>query len=46
MPEEQVVENIRAVLSRLEGRLKRGFRNVESVYVKTTMGPSVRIKVR
>ena len=46
MPEEQVVENIRAVLSRLEGRLKRGFRNVESIYVKTTMGPSVRIKVR
>ena len=45
MPEEQVVENIRAVLGRLEGRLKRGFRNVESIYVKTTMGQPVKIKV-
>lgn len=45
MPDEQVVENIRAVLGRLEGRLKRGFRNVESIYVKTTMGQPVKIKV-
>jgi large subunit ribosomal protein L1 len=45
MPEEQVVENIQAVLGRLEGRLKRGFGNVESIYVKTTMGPPVKIKI-
>jgi len=45
MPDEQVAENIRAVLSRLEGRLKRGLRNIQSVYVKTTMGPPVRIKI-
>ena len=45
MPEEQVVENIRTVLGRLEGRLKRGFINVESIYIKTTMGPPVKIKI-
>ncbi len=45
MPEEQVVENIQAVLGRLEGKLKRGFRNVESIYVKTTMGSPVKIKI-
>lgn len=45
MPEEQVAENIQAVLRRLEGRLKRGFKNIESIYVKTTMGQPVRIKL-
>lgn len=45
MPEEQVVENIRAVLGRLEGKLKRGFRNVESIYIKTTMGLPVKIEI-
>jgi large subunit ribosomal protein L1 len=45
MPEEQVAENIRAVLGRLEGKLKRGFRNVESIYIKTTMGLPVKIEI-
>lgn len=45
MPEEQVVENLRAVLGRLEGKLKRGFRNVESIYIKTTMGSPVKIEI-
>ncbi len=45
MPDEQVVENIKAVLRRLEGKLKRGFQNVESVHVKTTMGPPVSVKI-
>ena len=45
MPEEQVVENIQTVLRRLEGRLKRGFRNVESICIKTTMGQPVKIKI-
>jgi len=45
MPEEHVVENIRAVLGRLEGKLKRGFRNVESIYIKTTMGLPVKIEI-
>lgn len=45
MPEEQVVENIQAVLRRLEGKLKRGFRNVESICIKTTMGQPAKIKI-
>ncbi|MGD8506008.1 MAG: 50S ribosomal protein L1 [Candidatus Bathyarchaeota archaeon] len=45
MPDEQVVQNVRAVLGRLEGRLKRGLENVESIYIKTTMGSAVKIKV-
>jgi large subunit ribosomal protein L1 len=45
MPDEQIAENIQAVLGRLEGKLKRGFRNVESIYIKTTMGQPVKIKI-
>lgn len=45
MPDKQVLENIQAVLGRLEGRLKRGFKNVKSVQIKTTMGHPVQIKV-
>ncbi len=45
MPDEQIVENVQAVLGRLEGKLKRGFGNVESIYIKTTMGPPVKIRI-
>lgn len=45
MPDEKVVENIQVVLRRLEGRLKRGSGNFESVYVKTTMGQPVKMKI-
>jgi large subunit ribosomal protein L1 len=43
MPPEQLGGNIDAVLQRIVGKLERGRSNIESVYVKTTMGPSVRI---
>lgn len=43
MTPEQLVQNINAVLNRLESRLERGMMNVRSIYVKTTMGPAVRI---
>lgn len=45
MPDKQVLENIQAVLSRLEGKLKKGLKNVKSVHIKTTMGQPVKIKV-
>ncbi len=45
MPDEQVIQNIQAVLGRLEGKLKRGLRNVESIHIKTTMGRPVKIKI-
>jgi large subunit ribosomal protein L1 len=43
MPPEQIAQNVDAVLTRIVGRLERGLGNIESVYVKTTMGPSVRL---
>ncbi len=44
MPDKQVLENTQAVLSRLEGKLKKGLKNVKSVHIKTTMGQPVKIK--
>ncbi|MGC2034099.1 MAG: 50S ribosomal protein L1 [Thermoplasmata archaeon] len=43
MPPEQIAQNIDALLTRIVGRLERGRGNIESVYLKTTMGPSVRL---
>jgi large subunit ribosomal protein L1 len=43
MPPEQLAQNADAVLQRLVGKLERGRTNIESVYVKTTMGPAVRV---
>ncbi len=44
MPPEQIAENIEAVLRELVNRLERGKGNIASVYVKTTMGPSVKLE--
>jgi len=43
MNTEQIAENIDAILKRLEGKLERGKMNIGSVYVKTSMGPPMRI---
>ena len=43
MNKEQIAENIDAILKRLEGKLERGKLNIGSVYVKTSMGPPMRI---
>jgi len=43
MAPEQIAENIEAILKRLTTKLERGSYNIKSAYVKTTMGPSVRI---
>jgi large subunit ribosomal protein L1 len=43
MKPEQIAQNVDAVLARIVGRLERGRTNIESVYVKTTMGPAVRL---
>ncbi|MEW5761372.1 MAG: 50S ribosomal protein L1 [Candidatus Thermoplasmatota archaeon] len=43
MPVEDIAENIEAVLKRIEGKLEKGRMNLSSVFVKTTMGPSVRL---
>jgi large subunit ribosomal protein L1 len=43
MDAEQIADNIEAILKRVEGRLEYGRMNVGSIYIKTSMGPSVRM---
>jgi large subunit ribosomal protein L1 len=43
MKPEEIARNVDAVLARITGKLERGRSNIESVYVKTTMGPAVRL---
>lgn len=43
MDPEDLAANIEAVIKRLETKLERGKMNIKSVYVKTTMGPAVRL---
>ena len=43
MTPEKLAENIDAVLKRLTTKLERGKMNIQSIYVKTTMGPSYKV---
>jgi large subunit ribosomal protein L1 len=43
MSTEQIADNIDAIIKRLEGKLERGKMNIGSVFVKTSMGPPMRI---
>ncbi len=43
MSKEHIAENIDTIVKRIEGVLERGRQNIESVYIKTTMGPSQRL---
>ncbi len=44
MKDEELVANIQAILRFLEGKLKRGLKNIKLVYIKTSMGEPVEIK--
>jgi large subunit ribosomal protein L1 len=44
MKEEEIAENVQAVLRVIEGKLKRGMKNVKLAYIKTAMGKPVGIK--
>lgn len=44
MKDEEIAENIQAVLRALERKLKRGLKNIRFAYIKTTMGIPVKIK--
>ncbi|MFB6169778.1 MAG: 50S ribosomal protein L1 [Haloarculaceae archaeon] len=43
MTAEEISDNIDVILRRLHANLEKGPLNVDSVYVKTTMGPSVEV---
>lgn len=45
MSDEDVADNIDAVISRLVSRTEKGYNNIASIYVKTTMGKAVRMKM-
>jgi large subunit ribosomal protein L1 len=44
MSVEDIAANVEALLNTIESKLENGAQNIASVYVKTTMGPAVRVK--
>src|SRR6056297_73389 len=43
MPAEEIADNIDVIIRRLEADLEKGPLNLDSIYVKTTMGPAVEV---
>ena len=43
MADKEIAENVQAVVRRIEGKLKRGIKNIRSVYLKTSMGSPVKV---
>jgi large subunit ribosomal protein L1 len=43
MKPEEIAENLEVVMKRLESKLERGRMNIASIYIKTTMGPSIKV---
>jgi large subunit ribosomal protein L1 len=44
LSDEELTDNIQAVLRVLDGKLKRGLKNVKYAFIKTSMGTPVKIK--
>lgn len=45
MPEEQLADNVEAILRMVESRLPRGFQQLRAAYLKATMGKPVKVEV-
>ena len=43
MADKEIAENVQAIVRRIEVKLKRGIKNFRSVYLKTSMGSSVKV---
>jgi large subunit ribosomal protein L1 len=43
MDSKEISENVEAVITKLDQTLKDGRQNLKSVYVKTTMGPAIKV---
>jgi large subunit ribosomal protein L1 len=43
MDAKDIAENAAAVLKAVESRLERGWQNIATVYMKSTMGPAVKV---
>ncbi|MGC8584704.1 MAG: 50S ribosomal protein L1 [Thermoplasmata archaeon] len=46
MTPEQITENIEEILKKITSKLEKGKGNIESMYLKTTMGPSYKLEVK
>lgn len=44
MTGEAIAENVLSVLRNVESRLEKGENNIKSIYIKTTMGPAIKVK--
>lgn len=40
---DEIAANVEAVISAIESKLEKGAQNISSIFVKTTMGPAVRV---
>ena len=45
MMHEKIAENIQAVIARLEAKLEKGSKNFDALYIKTTMGKPIKMKI-
>jgi len=45
MSDEEIAENVQAIIRRVEPKLKKGIKNIRSVRLKATMGPSIKIRM-
>jgi large subunit ribosomal protein L1 len=45
MSDRDLQDNIQAVIGRIERRLKRGMKNIDSVYLKLSMGPPIKVSI-
>jgi len=45
MSDEEIAENVQAVIRIVEGKLKRGIKNIRSIDLKTAMGPPIKISL-
>ncbi len=43
MSAEDIAENVNVIMSRVESHLEKGKHNIDSAYIKTSMGPSERL---
>jgi large subunit ribosomal protein L1 len=44
MSSDAIAENVLSVLRNIESKLEKGENNIKSIYIKTTMGPAIKVK--
>ena len=44
MSNDAIAENVLSVLRNIESKLDKGENNIKSIYIKTTMGPAIKVK--